>query len=303
MELAYISFRQILTMVILMTIGVVCAKVKWIDSETNKRLSTLLLFLVNPMVLFLSFQKPFEEELLHGLMVSLMLSIISYFIAIALAHLIYWNRNGKTFEIEKFGSVYSNSGFIGIPLIYGIFGSEGVFYLTAYLMMFTLFSWTHGLIVMSGKKDFSSMKKALVSPPLIGVFSGFIFFVLGIRIPDTVEAPLRFISYMNTPLAMLIAGASITTANVLGIFKDIRIYKLCFVRLLVIPLVVIFAFSFWDINPIVLGVVVIATSCPLAASVFLFAYRYDRDYQYASQAFTASIILSMATIPLLMLLL
>jgi len=302
MELASIAFRQVLTMVILIAIGVMCAKTKLIDENTNKKLASFILLLVNPLIIFLSYQRSLEVDLLQGLLISLLLAVASFGVSIFITHAIYRDRNGKNYGVDKFACVYSNCGFIGIPLVQGVFGSEGVFYLTAYLTVFNLLVWTHGVIVMSGKRDFTSVRKALMSPALIATIVGFLSFILQIRTPEFIEQPLSLIGNTNTPLAMVVAGVSISQANVGKIVKDTRVYKLCLIRLLLIPMIVVLLFSWWDVPIILTGVSSVAVSCPTAANIILFAYKYDRDYLYASELFAATTVCSMITIPLIMLL-
>jgi len=301
MGLAYISFQQVLTMVILMVIGIICAKVGMIDDETNKKLSNLLLLLVNPLLIFLSYQRPFEVELLNGLKWAIFLSVLAFVIAILGAHVVYRNRNGKDYAIEKFGAVYSNAGFLGIPLVNGIFGSEGVFYLTGYLTVFFIFFWSHGLIVMSGKKDFSAIKKAFLSPAMISIFLGFALFILRIEIPEVIHTPLTLLGNVNTPLAMLVAGVSISSASVKKIVKDKRIYGLCAMRLLILPTLTILSFLPFQAPDIVVRTIAMVAACPIAANLIMLAYRYDREYTYSAQVFAATTIASLVTIPFLLL--
>ena len=300
MELAIIAFRQILTMVMLMILGVICFKLKIIDEETNKKLSNFLLMIITPAVIFMSYQRSFEEELLTGLFISLGLASFSFLLSILISHLVYKDKKGKSFEIERFSCVYSNCGFIGIPLIQGVFGSEGVFYLTAYLTVFNLLLWTHGIITMSGDRGVFSFKKALISPAILSTIFGFLFFILRIEIPSFFSNPILLIGDMNTPLAMIVAGISISKANIGRILKDVNVYKICFMRLLIIPSLIIIAFSFLPFSRILTGTSIVAASCPIGASLILFSYRYEKDYLYAAELFAATTIFSMITIPFLM---
>ena len=302
MELAIISFRQIMMMVILMAVGILCAKVNLIDQDTNKKLSSFVLMLVNPLVIFLSYQRSFEEKLLQGLLLSFGLALLSYSISLIVTHTIYRNKKENTFAVEKYASVYTNSGFIGIPLVQGVFGLEGVFYLTAYLTIFNLLVWTHGVIVMSGKRDFTSIKRAMVSPAFSAIILGFLSFLIRFELPELLSVSLHMLGSTNTPLAMIVAGVSMSQANIGKILKDGRIYKLCLVRLIVIPLLVIFTFTFFDLPVILTGTSTIAVACPVAANIILFAYRYERDSLYAAELFAATTVLSMLTMPLLLLL-
>ena len=300
MDLAYISFRQILIMVIIMAVGLAYAKTGLINDAAKKQLSNMLLVLINPLLILLSYQRPFEQELLHGLLLSILLGLVSFAIAIAVIHTIYRNRGGKDYALERFAAIYPNSGFLGIPLIYGIFGSEGVFYLTGYLTVFFSFFWTHGMITMSGQRDFSTIKKAFISPPLLAIFLGFAMFILRIEIPELIYTPLSLLGGLNTPLAMLVAGASIYGASILGILRDKRIYALCALRLIILPALTMLALAPFDIPPMIRSIIVVISACPIAINLILFAHRYDRDHIYASQAFAAATILSLGTIPLLL---
>ena len=287
-------------MIIIAAVGLICAKIGFIDDATNKKLSNLLMILVNPMVILLSYQQPFETELLHGLLLSIFLGLVSFTIAVTVSHIVYRNRGGKDYAMERFGAVYPNASFLGIPLIYGIFGTEGVFYLTGYLTVFFGFFWTHGMITMSGTRDLSAIKKAVLSPPILAIFLGFAMFMLQLRLPEFIYTPLALMGGLNTPLAMLVAGASIYGTSVAKVLKDKRVYGLCAMRLLILPGLTILALMPFNIPPVVLGTIVVAAACPVAINLILFAHRYNRDHVYASQAFAMATILSMVTIPLLL---
>ena len=302
MELASITFHQILVMFVLMVIGYICAKTRLIDEATNKRLSSIVMMLVNPLVIFLSFQREFDPALLRGLFISFGLSALSYVISLTVTHLVYRNRPGVSYPIEQFGCVYSNSGFIGIPLVKGVFGLEGVFYLTAYLALFNLLIWTHGVIVMTGKADFRSIRKALVSPPLIATFLGLIAFLARFQLPEILAEPFELVGATNPPLAMIVAGVSMAQLQLLSMFTSAKIYRVMALRLVIIPLLVIAAFSWLDLPTILTGVVIIVTACPVGANIILFAYRYNQDQQYASRLFSSTTLVSLITLPLIMLL-
>jgi predicted permease len=302
MDLANITFYQILTMLVIMVMGFLCAKIKIIDEDMNKKLSTFLLLFVNPLVILMSYQRDFEIELLRGLMIAVGLAILLFAIALAVAHICFKDQDGRSLAVERYCAVYSNSGFIGIPLVLGIFGPIGVFYLTAQLTVSNLLMWSHGVAVMQGEKDFSLLKKALISPPLLATIIGCITFIIGLRLPDLLARPIEMVCNMNTPLAMMIAGVSISKANVGNIIKKKHVYQLCLVRLIVIPLIVIVVFSFFNVQATITGTLIIAAACPVAANAILFAYKYERDHLYASELFVASTLLSMLTIPLLVLL-
>jgi len=210
------------------------------------------------------------------------------------------SRQHEKVVLERFAVVYSNCGFIGIPLVNGIFGSEGVFYLTAYMTIFNLVVWTHGAITVSGKTDKKSIIKALLSPGVIATVSGFVLFVLGILIPKPIYEAVNYIAGMNTPMAMLVAGATIAQTDIKKLIMKVRIYYVALLKLIVLPIAVLLIFSMFNISRIVLLTLVLAAACPTAATINLFALRFGKDYKYASEMFAVTTILCSITIPIVM---
>jgi predicted permease len=124
-------------------------------------------------------------------------------------------------------------------------------------------------------------------------------FFTKIRIPSVPTQALEFISSMNTPLAMIVSGVTIADTNIPQLLKNTRIYLICLLKLLVVPLILIMVLSLFDIDEKVRLTVVIAASAPPAAMGTLLSLKYGKNSLYASQIFAAGTILSIATLPLL----
>lgn len=301
MSLASIALKQIVIMFVLIFIGVICYRVKLIDKESNKKLSDLVLMLVNPFVIFVSYQRNFEAGLLKGLLISLLLALATHVFGIIIALVFLRKKKHEAdIAIERFTAVYSNCGFIGIPLVDGFFGEEGVFYLTAYITVFNLMVWTHGLITVSGKADKKSIMKALLSPCILATLIGFLFFICRITLPKTIYQAFSYIKDTNTPLAMLVSGATIAQTNIIKLLKKVRIYYISFIKLLIIPISMLLLFSLFNIPRVVMLTSVLAAACPTAVTLNLFSIRYGKNYLYSSEIFTITTILSAITIPLVM---
>ena len=131
-----IIFKQEVIMLLLIIVGILCFKGGIITASGRKDMSSLVLSVVNPIVILLAYQKEFEMRLLRGLVTSLVLSAIAFAVAILVSNLLIRQKDGRETDIERFSAIYSNCGFMGIPLVNALFGSEGVFYLTAFLTMF-----------------------------------------------------------------------------------------------------------------------------------------------------------------------
>ena len=290
--------EKIIEMFIIMIGGFIAYKTKLIDSSTTKKMSDLLLMLISPLLIFQSYQIDFDMEHFIGLLWTFFASSITFVIMIVLAGFIFRGKDEKM-PVEKVGAIYSNCGFIGIPLVDGILGTQGVFYLTGYITIFNILVWTNGVWLMTGGGGLKSAWKNLVSPSIIAVFIGIFCFLLQLRLPEIISEPIQMTADMNTPLAMIIAGANLAQADLKNSLKNKRLYFVCFIRLIVFPAVCAIALYLMHLEFQIAFTVFIASACPAGAMTIMFAERYGRDARYASEIFTVTTILSAVTIPLL----
>ena len=296
MEYGLLITKRISIMFIILLVGVLCYKKGLITKKGTKQLSEVELKLVNPILIFMSYQKDYESAMIKNLLWAFVLSAISFAITIGLSYVLVGKKNSD-YVVERFSMVYSNCGFLGIPLINGVFGSEGVLYLTAYVTLFNFLVWTHGLMTMKGQKDFSPAIKAVKSLPVIAVFAGLVCYMLQLRLPSVPAQALQYIADMNTPLAMLIAGATIAQSNVLNMIKKPRNYLICLYKLLLLPLIVFAVIRLFGLPEIVVATLTIATACPVATTGIMFALTLDKNAERCSELFSMSTLLSALTLP------
>lgn len=221
MELAVITAEKISVMFVMALIGMICYRIGLISGHTNEKLSDILLLLVSPLLIFTSYQQAFDPEKLNGLLTAFFMAAVSHAVAITITSFLV--KKGRTdWEVERISSIYSNCGFMGIPLVSALFGADGVFYVTAYITVFNVLVWTHGVILMTGKQDFKSFLTALRSPCIVAVVVGLFCYLARIRFPAVILEPLTAIADMNTPLAMLVAGVSIAGSDIRALLMKDR---------------------------------------------------------------------------------
>ncbi len=291
-----VILRQIVIMFIILLIGFGCSMKGLITKEGNKQLSAVALHIVNPLLIFMSYQSDYSSKLLRGLLWSFLLSGLSFAVTIGLSTLLIKKKRPEH-DLERFSAVYSNCGFIGIPLIRGIYGDEGVLYLTAYITLFNILIWTHGLMTMKGSKDMKSFLNSLKAPSVVAVFIGLIFYLLQIRLPDFLHTSLQYVSDMNTPLAMLIAGSAAAQTNVVKALKNSGLYIVAALKLAVLPLAAMALLHFIPAPHMVQMVVLIASACPVATTGTMFAIQYDKNPERCSEFFAVTTLLSGLTLP------
>lgn len=297
MELAIIAFRKMIVMFIILVVGIIAYKTKVVTKEGNSTLSDLLLLIVNPVVIFMSFQMEFTHELFIKLWISIGFAVICHIIAIVISYIAI-GKKVKDFEIERVSAVYSNCGFIGIPIISALFGQEGVFYLAAYIAVFNILLWTQGYMLMTGQKDRNVILKGIFSPCVIAAVLGIICFCFKISVFKEAGEAFDHISNMNTPLAMLVAGVTIAQSDVINALKNIRLYYVCILKLIIIPVVCAFVLKLLGTDNVVTMTSIVEIACPVGASCTMFAIRYNKNAVYASELYVISTLFSAVSLPL-----
>ena len=299
MTLALIIGTMILKMFIMMFVGMIGSLTKLISKEGNKAMTDVLLFIVTPILIVVSYQVDYSADKLHGLLLAISLSFLSHIISIIISSIAIRKSNNPDYQVERMGTIYSNCGFMGIPLLYALYGAEGVFYVTAYLTVFNLFVWSHAVILMTGRVKKRDLISVLKSPNIIAIFIGLILFVTGLRVPELILDPFKAITSVNTPLAMIVIGATLIQSDLLKMISKLRLYYVTFLRLIIVPLVLIIVFKVFDQVGMVPTIILIATSCPMASTSTMFALRFDKNSNYAAGLLSISTLLSIITIPMM----
>ncbi len=304
MQNALIIAGQAVVMFILLAVGYLIYKLKMLDDNSTRQLSNITLTVVTPAVIINAYQTEFKPELAKGLLYSMILAFFCQTVMTIIARLAV-RSNHADFEVERFAAGYSNCAFMGIPLAEAAFGAEGVFYLTSFITAFNVFMWTHGVVLMGGKQKASpkSLLKIVTSPAIIAIALGLVFFFAGVDLPDLVDKPITYIASMNTPLAMIVSGATIAKAGLLSGLKKPRVYYVQSLKLLVIPLIlaaVVVNAERFGVSPLVVRTVLMAASSPTASASIMFAYRFGKNEEYASNHFTFSTVACIITIPLVL---
>lgn len=297
--------KQLTTMLIIMAVGFIFARALKVDEKEQKFLSKLLLYMINPLMAFNSFNMEFDSSKLKQFIFVVLVSFCVHIVMIALAFLTTLSKKPENLEfneLDRVGVVFTNCGFMGIPLIRGVFGDEGVFFLMGYLVVFNILLWTWGYYQVSGGVN---LKKIITNPNIIAVFLGIIVFCCPFTIPEGLARPFKMIGDVNTVVAMLLLGILLAgfkkPESMIFVFK---IIKFCFVRLVlcsIINLVFLFVvykiFGWMPDAKLMIFVVYICSLCPAATSVPSLACVFEKNATYASMIVSITSVLCMVTIP------
>lgn len=288
--------NQLVTMLIIGISGFIFAKAFKIEESQQKFLSKLLLYFINPCVIINSFNKEFDAGKMQNLLIVMGLALVAHLV------MIFLSRVSTKDQIERLGIIFTNCGFVGIPLIRGVFGDEGVFFLMGYLVVFNLLLWTWGYRQLSGE---SNIKKILTNPNIISVVIGMILYCMPFTLPALIAKPVLMVADLNTAISMILIGVLIADID----FEEVKKYlwpiaKFTFVRLIVCGLANIFVlfviykiFGGYQNLQMLLFVVLICTMCPAGTSIPGLACVFNKNASYASLLISITSLFCIVSLP------
>jgi predicted permease len=298
-----------------------------VDEKTSKYFADIVIYLTQPAMIIYSFlDVKFSTEIVTTALFVFVVSMLLHFGYYGLSKLLFNKSPEKQRYILKYSVIFTNAGFMGIPLISELFGSEAAIYATFYVVSFNVFNWSLGCFIYTKDKSYMAPKKMFLNPATIPTYIGLFFFVLGgfVTIPEALTPAwsgfivpivkdniLFLLKSTVIPLSMMMIGIRLAESNFKSMFLDKNIIWLVFIRLLAIPVCVAFILkgvSMLGVLPADLvtdgsAVLVISSSTPVAAMATIFAERYDGDAVFSSRIVSATTLISLITMPLIAMLL
>lgn len=305
MEISVLLAEQITVLFLMGLVGFLAVKAGKFKEEDSRIISNAVVYICSPCVIINAFQITFTPDKLKGLLLAGGAAALVHIILIGGGKLL--SRPLHLNGIEKASVEYSNAGNLIVPLVLSVLGEEWVFYTTAYIIVQTVLIWTHGqsVIRQGQEKDY---RKILLNPNIIAIAVGFILFATGIHLPSVVGQCISGLGDMIGPASMLVVGMIIGNVNLGWVFRQKRPYLICFIRLVLFPVITILIFALSGAERLhpdaeyILMVVLLATSAPVAVMVTQLAQIHGRDARYASVINVMSVIFCIVTMPLMVLL-
>lgn len=289
---------QVLSLFIMIFVGFLLGKLKLITENATTSISNIILYVATPAAVLQAFlsETPTKEKNINLLLIAVF-AIIAHILGIVLSKLLIRNKLEDTKAVLHFGAIFSNCGYMSFPLQKAILGDIGIFYGAMYVAVFSVFYWSYGAAIMNKEKTFS-FKKIILNPATIATFLSLILYFVQLKLPVVVGSAVTALGNLNTPLPMIIIGYYLSTAKISAAFTDKRIYLASFLRLLLIPSIMLVLMLLCGVRGVPLIASVVATSAPAAAAGTMFSIKFGRDTLCSVNAVTFTTLLSILTMPL-----
>ena len=289
--------NYVLILFILIGVGFVSAKTKLLTNKSAKEITDFVLYIVTPCVIINSYCREFDRAMLSGFIITMIAAVVSFAINILLSHLLIRDKDCAREKTLRFGSVFSNCGYMSLPLQSALLGEEGVFYGATYIAVFQVVLWTYGVILMSGNVKNVSLKKIIINPGVIGTTIGLMIFIFSIPIPFTVLEPIKYLAALNTPLPMVIVGFHLASASLK--VTGLSAWSAIVFRLIVSPLLMLFGLYAFGITGVVLTACTIAAAAPFAAATTMFSEKFGADTALSATGVSLTTLMSIITMPII----
>lgn len=291
--------QQVIVLAILMSVGYVATKKEIITEDISKGMTLILTNIGLPALILSSFNMSYSNDTLKGVILIFLYSVGIHLFTMALSQILFIKYPKGKKSVLSFGSIFPNSGFMGLPLIFELFGQEATLYASVFMIPYHTIQWTYGENMLSKEKAKISIKKLATTPALVAVILGSLIFILKIEMPYVVGKPLSLLSSLTSPLSMLILGEKITKLKFKEILMDKDIYYGCFIKLILVPLMTLIFLKAVNAPSLLLNIMVVMQSLPAAVLLVVLTQKHEGEIEFASKFTMISHILSIITIPLI----
>lgn len=178
MQISFFTvFISVVSLVIMAMPGFLLAKLKMLPEKASEALSAVVLYGCQPLLVFMSFQSyEYSAEIGRNMLIVCGIAFAVHFIMIGLVSVLFRNKEDIKMKTVRYGSIFSNCGFMGIPFLSMLFSGkpeagEILIYASVIIAVFNILNWTVGVLMMTGNVKDMSVKKFCLIPLLLRLLS------------------------------------------------------------------------------------------------------------------------------------
>ena len=289
----------------MMSCGFTVVKCGLIDTKSSRTLSVICIYIIMPCVMVNAFQIEYSRSIRNGFLLAVAAAILIHIFLLVFVQII--GKPLKLSVVEKESIIYSNSGNLVIPLVTVVLGEKWVIYASAFLSVQMILMWTHGQSLMEAKAGIN-WKKILCNINLIAIILGIVLFFTQIRLPAILGNTMSQISATLGPVCMIMLGMTMTEVKWKDIFSHSRIYLITILKMVVTPLLILLFLKYLPVASMVkdgktiLLISLMAVITPSATTIVQLSQLYDQDPVYASTINVMTTLVSIITMPLMVML-
>ncbi len=313
---------SVATLFCYIAIGFILRKVKLAEDAFAKNVSVMVIYVGQTAMLLHGFLIEFDATVFKNFCWAFVFVFLIHAMLYVLVRGLFKKAPDKIRSVLRYGIMFSNAGFMGIPVIADVFGNDYLIYATAYAACFNIFSFSLGRLIYTNDKKYISVKKLFINPGFIPVALGVILYATGIGgwiqaqlgqpgfVSQTTEVLYKVCGVCKelvAPASMLVIGVRLADIRFKGIFKDKYLYPFLLARAFLCPMLVFLLLKPFHLlgvfNDAVLSTLIVLSATPAASATTMFAELYGADSVYAGKLVALSTLAAIITMPVAALLL
>lgn len=273
---------------------------KWglIKADARKSITDLVIYVVLPCNIIYSFLTKMDMDVIKSGIIILFVSLAIQIFCELISKWIYPMASSEQRKVLTYATICSNAGFMGSPLVQGLYGLPGLLFASIYLIPQRIVMWSSGIACFSSATGKDVVKKVLTHPCIIAVEIGILIMLFQIPLPSFLEKTITVTSNCTTFLSMIVIGGILAEIDIRSVVNKLSIYY-SIIRLLVIPLLVFAGCYLLHLPPLVSAVSTVLAGMPAGTTTAILAEKYHGDAPLAVQLIFLSTALSLVTIPFL----
>ena len=246
---------------IYMAVGFFCRKKGIFNDAARDKLTDFVVLITLPCMIFESFHMEFSLESLKQGGVAVLIATAMAAAALLLGKVLYNRFPYQEKSILQYGTLVTNSGFAGLPVVSGAYGDEGLFLGSLFIIPTRILMWSAGISLFTKADAKQAVRKVLLNPGIIAVEVGLVWMLFQLPLPHFVDTAVDNLGACTSPMAVAL-------------------------RLL-------------GVDPLTAGVSVVLTGMPIGSTTAILAQKYGADAQFASKCVFISTLTSLVTVPIL----
>ena len=297
-----VDMKSLLTMqgmmFLMILIGAGLRKIQIVTTEGRRSMTNLVVNLVLPCNILYAFSNA-DASAFRSMLVVVVMAFLIQLVWYLLSKVLWRDMQENRRGVMRYAFQFSNCGYLGNPVIEGLYGAQGLVYASVFLLPVRLFMWSVGLECFQEEAGSfrKTIRRALTHPCVLATILGVVWMFFPIKLPDFLYNTISGFNQCLTPLTMLVIGFIMAETDLRKMFcKDL--FVITALRLLIQPMLVLAVCRLLNLETLVAEVVTVLVSMPVANTTALLASQHDCDYTFASNVVVFTTLVSMITIPI-----
>lgn len=293
-----ISAEQIIALMGFFLVGYIFDRKRLVAKEASQTLSKLLTLLFCPALTFNNLATNLNRRALLEHRDLILVGSAAILVSILASRPLSRRLARGDADLEgilDYNLIYGNYGYIGYPMILGVFGEAALSRFLLYAVPLNVVCFTYGRMVVEGHKRVSV--KFLLTPLSLSIWLGLLAGCLEIPMPAVVTSFLSASGSCTGPISMLITGMILSRADLGQCLRQPVNYLLAALRLVILPLAALAI-----LYPLgVRGEALFFTGCflcfPFGTNPIVFREAMGSDAHKAAGMTLVSYLFSLVTVP------